>query len=147
MIPVHKKQQEGDTSLRGSLLCISSEQYLEALCTVLKRINLILLSFLESITRPDKSGKSPSDLLERTIVLSECKLVLLLQKVINYGLSAHIVRLILEAFPESCKRRDKNRMVPLHYACSRNAPLFLEYVMALIDANHTESFTFKDNQG
>ncbi len=147
MIPVHEKQQEGDTSLRGSLLCISSEQRLEALCTVLKRIDLVLFAFPESITLPDRSGKSPSDLLERTIVLSECKPVLLLQKVINYGLSAHIVRLILEAFPESCKRRDKNRMVPLHYSCSTNAPLFLEYVMALIDANHTESFTFKDNQG
>jgi ankyrin repeat protein len=38
-------------------------------------------------------------------------------------------------------------MVPLHYACSTNAPHFLDYIMALIDANHTESFTFKDNLG
>jgi hypothetical protein len=134
-------------SLRGSLLCTSTEQRLKALCTALKRIDMVLLTFPESIALSDRSGKSPSDLLERTIFLSECKPLLLLQKVIYDGLSTHVVRLILKAFPESCKRRDKNRMVPLHYACSTNAPHFLDYIMALIDANHTESFTFKDNLG
>jgi ankyrin repeat protein len=37
------------------------------------------------------------------------------------GLSKHLIKLLLRAFPESCKERDQYGMLPLHYACEKVA--------------------------
>lgn len=133
--------------LRGTFLCTPPEPRLEAISLALKSLDLVLLAYPKSIDLLDRNGKSPSHLLEMAVLSNDCKPVLLLKKAISCGLSAYVVKLLLKAFPERCKRRDNNRMVPLHYACASSAPHFLEYVMALIDDNHTESFSFQDDQG
>ncbi len=71
----------------------------------------------------------------------------MLQKAILNELSEHAVKLILKAFPENCLVQDENGMTPLHHACAgSNAPGFLNYVMALVDAS-AESLTIQDNRG
>jgi ankyrin repeat protein len=63
------------------------------------------------------------------------------------GFSVNLVKLLLQAFPESCMIKDENGMIPLHHACSNNAAHSLDIVVALLEASPPESSTVTDKQG
>jgi hypothetical protein len=48
-------------------------------------------------------------------------------------LSTHLIKLLVQAFPESCTTKDNDGMVPVHYACAGSASNFLGHAIILLD--------------
>jgi hypothetical protein len=58
----------------------------------------------------------------------------LLHKATINGLSVHLVKLLILAFPESGTTQDEHGMVPLHYACMKRASdISMDIVTVLAD--------------
>lgn len=72
--------------------------------------------------------------------------IFLLHKAILRGFSTPLVKLLLEAFPDSCLTRDIRGNIPLHYACSCSSVHSLEIVIMLLQAC-LESYSAIDNYG
>jgi ankyrin repeat protein len=59
-----------------------------------------------------------------------------LHEAVISGFSFHLIKLLLQAFPESCVTQDASGMTPLHYACSKSAEFIsINVVMLLFDTN------------
>jgi hypothetical protein len=70
----------------------------------------------------------------------------LLRKAVAEGFSVHLVKLLLEAFSESCMIQDSDGMVPLHHACKKQTADWVN-VASLILKESPKSATMKDNNG
>jgi len=73
---------------------------------------------------------------------------LLLHNAIDRGFSTLLIRLLTQAFPESCLLKDSCGRIPLHHACANknNMDDVVDIVMVLLNAN-PESLMVTDNQG
>jgi len=118
----------------------------------LQVLDLLISAYPESIHVLDTNDKKPSQLLEMSTTSGEyCDKdtrFLLHNAVSSTKLSVHLVLLLLQAFPKSCKIQDKNGRIPLHYACenaSQNSAMGT--LMALSDAYPQSFTTVQDNQG
>lgn len=69
-----------------------------------------------------------------------------LHNAVLMGFSTPLVKLLLEAFPESCRKRDVHGNIPLHYACCTSSMHSLEIVVMLLQAC-PESYSVLDNYG
>jgi ankyrin repeat protein len=110
----------------------------------LNRLNLLVTAYPEGINVQNIDGYFPSFFLK--IVMSDTEHPYLLHEAVKGGFSTHLIKLLLQAFPESCTTKDNDGMVPLHYACAGSASNFLEYVIVLLDENKN-SLQIKDNHG
>lgn len=130
----------------------------------LEVLNLLIQAYPESVdveTIDDR--RKPSDCLKEALshldynefdndfdkfhLASNKVHMLLLHNASAAGYSVHLVKLLLEAFPESCAITDENGMLPLHHACtSSNVSESVNIAMVLLDA-YPESSNIKDNQG
>jgi len=69
-----------------------------------------------------------------------------LHEVVKMNLSTLVVKLIIQAFPESCLLRDESGMTALHHACASNAAIWFENVIILLEAN-ASILNLEDNEG
>lgn len=69
----------------------------------------------------------------------------LLHLAIASAYSAHLVKLLLESFPESSMTRDENGKTPLHHACATVNSM--DVIMVLANANSEELYKAADNHG
>jgi hypothetical protein len=60
--------------------------------------------------------------------------------------SLHLIKFLLQAFPESCITKDNDGMMPLHHVCVSSAINHLEVVITLFDANE-DSINIENSQG
>lgn len=123
-------------------------------------LNFLLEVHPRSINKKDRFNRRPSDIFKRWICIksddseddetstnySRHRTKLLLHDAIITGFSIHLVKFLIEAFPESCTVQDDNGMIPLHYACSNVALRSMDVVAALLNV-YTEGSTVRDNQG
>jgi ankyrin repeat protein len=71
----------------------------------------------------------------------------LLHKAAAGRFSRHLVKLLLQAFPESIKEIDRNGLAPLHYACLKKAAdISIDVVLSLLAA-HPSAFTMPNPGG
>jgi ankyrin repeat protein len=113
----------------------------------LARLSLLISAYPEGINVQDIDGKFPSSYLNDVVSNSNHTEPLnLLHNAVKSGLSMHLIKLLVQAFPESCTTIDNDGMVPLHYACTGSSSFFLENVIVLLDA-HKDSLHIKDNHG
>jgi len=108
----------------------------------LEVLNLLIQVYPESYNVKSILDKKPSDFLKEWAQNAHGNVpILLLQEAIVNGFSEKLVKLLLEAFPESCMEQDKNGMIPLHHAYLRGNSMRL-----LIHA-YPEGASVKDKQG
>jgi ankyrin repeat protein len=113
----------------------------------LDRLNLLVTAYPEGINVQDIDGKFPSCFLNDAVSESDhTEHLYLLHMAIKGGLSTHLIKLLVQAFPESCTTKDNDGMVPLHYACTGSSSNFLENAIVLLDA-HKDSLQIEDNRG
>lgn len=107
-----------------------------------------LETYPASIVAEDRPRKSPEFYLKHGAEDNYgIEYVFLFHNAIRFGLSVHLLKLLLQAFPESSLKRDNNGMLPLHHACASTAPHFIAYVMALLGSNNDHCFKTQDYQG
>jgi ankyrin repeat protein len=92
--------------------------------------------------------RRPSFYLRRRAELKKGSMQLLRNTILD-GLSPYLLKLFLEAFPESCIEKDNSGRILLHHACDSNLPFFTSYVKALlnVDNNNTDFLTVQDDHG
>jgi ankyrin repeat protein len=113
----------------------------------LNRLNLLVSAYPEGINVQDMDGKFPSCNLKLGVLESDyTEPLYLLHEAVKGGLSTHLIKLLIRAFPESCATKDNDGMVPLHHACASSASNFLQHVTVLLDANK-DCLQIKDNHG
>jgi ankyrin repeat protein len=113
----------------------------------LNKLNLLVSAYPEGIHATDRFLRFPSRYLKDTVSRSNyIEPLYLLHGAVTSGLSMHLIKLLIQAFPESCTTRDNDDMVPLHYSCTGSASIFLEHVTNLLDANK-DSLQIEDNHG
>ena len=119
----------------------------------LQILDLLISAYPESIQKLDTNNKKPYQLLEMSTTSGEysdkeTKFLLHTAVSSTTKFSVHLILLLLQAFPESCKIQDNNGRIPLHYACenvSQNSTI--DTLMALSDAYPQSFTTVQDNQG
>ena len=116
-------------------------------------LNLLLQVYPESIRVEciTRTGEhlQPSEILKNKNQLDsedENERIFLLHKAVAEGLSVHLMRLLIEAFPESCTIQDSDGMVPLHHACKKQMADWVN-IATLILTESPKSATIKDNNG
>jgi ankyrin repeat protein len=113
----------------------------------LEVLNLLIAAYPEGIDAKDREDKLPSDYLKDAISDENgTEHLYLLHAAVIGGFSTSLVKLLLQAFPESCMQKDNDGKVPLHHACASRATNFFEVVMALLHADEG-SKNIVDNQG
>ncbi len=111
------------------------------------RLNFLVSAYPEGINEKDIDGKFPSCYLKVGVLESNyTEPLYLLHDAVKSRLSTHLIKLLVQAFPESCTTKDNDGMVPLHYACTGRSSNFLEHVIVLLDA-HKDSLQIKDSHG
>jgi ankyrin repeat protein len=103
-------------------------------------LELLISAYPESIEVKGKDGNSPSVHIKTNIVASIVARNLngrhnLLLKAVKEEYSQNLVKLLLQAFPESSMFQDDNGMVALHHACESKVLFFLDNIIAILDAN------------
>jgi ankyrin repeat protein len=104
----------------------------------LEVMDLLVVAYPESVEERSLQGlKKPSDYLkEYSDYFYGEKYKFLLHEAVISGFSFHLIKLLLQAFPESCVTQDASGMTPLHYACSKSAEFIsINVVMLLFDTN------------
>jgi ankyrin repeat protein len=137
---------------------------------LLEKLDLLLLAYPESISVESANDMLPSDYLKSSlkpydsgdnlIELSDLdedfvemmasdadENLFMIHDTIISQYSTCLLKLLLQVFPESSTTQDDEGMVPLHYACTSNAPNFPEYVVALLASDSKDSIKVHDNQG
>jgi len=124
-------------------------------------LNLLVEKYPESL-HIKVSDKKPSQFLRQCVNHDDAddnmsfatkgkQYMFLLHRAAAGRYSVHLVKLLLEAFPNSCMIQDSNGMVPLHHACVNALPESMDVVMVLLHAannnNSDTILTWKDNQG
>lgn len=71
----------------------------------------------------------------------------LLHNAIASAFSVHLVKLLLESFPESSMIKDEDGKTPLHHACASENVNSMDVVMVLANANTEEIYKATDNHG
>jgi ankyrin repeat protein len=104
-----------------------------------ERLHLIISAYPEALDEKSKNIGFPSDYLtdglrEFTIGCDD-RNHLGLHKTITNKLSPHLLKLLVNSFPQLCLKQDDHGMTPLHYACSSDSPNFFCYVMIFLEAN------------
>jgi hypothetical protein len=112
----------------------------------LNRLNLLISCYPEGINVQEIDGKLSCYLKVGVLESNYTEPLYLLHDAVKSGLSTHLVKLLVQAFPESRTTKDNDGMVPLHYACTGSSSNFLEHVIVLLDANK-DSLHIKDNHG
>jgi ankyrin repeat protein len=114
----------------------------------LEVIDLLLSAFPESTGVKSSAGMLPIDYLRQSskhYSYEDHKFDL--HDAVFNGYSIHLVKLLLQAFPERSLIQDKDGMVPLHYACMKNAAeISISVVSFLIDAI-PDACTIVNNNG
>jgi ankyrin repeat protein len=95
-------------------------------------LDLFLTFYPESIGVRTDFGDLPSEILKQTD-REDNKHESLLLEALKMGHSTHLIKLLLEAFPESFLKQDENGMIPLHHACKSEKPNYFENVIILLD--------------
>jgi ankyrin repeat protein len=95
-------------------------------------LDLFLTVYPESIGVRTDLGDLPSQILKQTNG-EDNKQESLLIEALKMGHSTHLIKLLLEAFPESYLKQDENGIVPLHHACKSENPNYFENVIILLD--------------
>jgi ankyrin repeat protein len=102
-------------------------------------LNLVISAYPEAIDEKSENFGFPSDYLtyEHRELIMHCddRNHLGLHKTITNKFSPHLLKLLVNSFPQLCLKRDDHGMTPLHYACSSNSPTFFSYVMVFLEAN------------
>jgi ankyrin repeat protein len=112
--------------------CFSKASLRESFLEVL---NLLISVYPEGMDAEDRDGMLPSYYLQIERANSNCNTYLyLLHEAVKAGFSKYLVKLLLQAFPESCTTKDNDGMVPLHHACTSSAVNHLEIVVTLLGA-------------
>jgi ankyrin repeat protein len=121
----------------------------------LEVLNFIVEAYPESIDIETIDNRRPSDILRAWIEKSGDAFnndeahdyCFALHRASAGGFSVNLVKLLFQAFPESCMIKDANGMIPLHHACSNNTADLLDIVIVLLEASPPESSTVTDKQG
>jgi len=108
----------------------------------LETLNILVEAFPEGLNVENNHKKKPCDIISK----QEARYKHLLHSAV--GLSVPLVKLLLQAFPNSCMHPDKRGNVPLHHLCTcgKRAANWLDIIMILLEAS-PESFTVTDNHG
>jgi ankyrin repeat protein len=142
--PKAAEVQNNDGCLPLHYACIPKIHLFDNIFAVL---NLLISAYPDGIGAKDCYGKLPSDYLKNAASeSSHVEHLSLLHKAVKAGASLHLIKLLLQAFPESCTTKDNDGMVPLHHACAIRATIHLETVMMLLDADE-DSRNIKDKHG
>jgi ankyrin repeat protein len=109
-------------------------------------LQLLLEAYPESVDIKDSSGNAPSHYLRQGRQFrDDADQKFLLHNAVISGLSVHLVKLLLEAFPEMSRTRDNYGKIPLHYACSKpKEEILIDAVVLLVEADPTSFFIADD---
>jgi ankyrin repeat protein len=114
----------------------------------LEVLHFLLETYPESLDIKENSGLKPFYHLKQSAEYKYgTEYVFLLHQAVIGGYSVLLVKLLLQAFPESCRKKDNDGMIPLHYVCESNRPHFIEYVMTLLDADNKDALSIQDDWG
>ena len=139
--PKALEMQNNDGYLPLHYACCRDASNEDSEASKLKILDLLLTANPSSLDIKVKNGKLPRD-----ILIEHSSSVHVISKAIVMNLSKHLVKLLLQAYPDSCSEQDNEGKIPLHYACSNNAHYFFEHVILLLDAD-SDCLKVKDIQG
>ena len=116
-------------------------------------LNLLLQVYPESIrvecvTRTGENLQ-PSEILKNKNQFdseNENERIFFLHQAVADGLSVHLVKLLIEAFPDSCTIHDSNGMIPLHHALKIQRANWVDIAALLLTAS-PKSETIEDSNG
>jgi hypothetical protein len=107
--------------------CGSSLYYLYHHGSSLVVLNLLISAYPEGIHAKDENDKLSSDyFLEVTVKLNSTEHLYLLHEAVKAGFCTGLVKLLLQAFPESCTTKNNDGMMPLHHACAIREQIILK---------------------
>lgn len=125
----------------------------------LEILDLLITSYPQGIEARDNNGRKPScflsmnDYYSSTDSTSKKKRELnqyLLHKATAGGFSVYLIKLLLQAFPESCTMQDEYGMIPLHYACScakmNSGKESMDIISVLLE-EYPDTYKVKDSMG
>lgn len=113
----------------------------------LEVLDVLLSTHPDGAYTEDKHERIPSYYLKQMAIYNNCREdMLLLHKAVTGGFSINVIRLLLEAFPESCTVKDENGMIPLHHTCVMNTEESVEIALLLLDCN-ADCSTITDDDG
>lgn len=111
----------------------------------LRNLDSFISAYPDSIEVKGKDGNLPSvHLKSRMAASNPSEYQNLLLETIKNEYSQNLVKLLLQAFPESCMTLDVNGRVALHYACESKSLYFVENIIAILDVN-PDSIAIQDN--
>ncbi len=127
--------------------------------TSLEILDLLITNYPQGLEARDNNDRKPSCFLSMNDYYSSTDSTsknqqkmkqFLLHKATSGGFSVYLVKLLLQAFPESCIKQDKYGMIPLHYACSfvktNSTKDSMDTISLLLEAN-PDSYSVKDCMG